>query len=147
MNKKGQGYSINVVIIIAIALIVLVVLIAIFTGRLSNFVESDVQDIRVEVQVVTALDNLKDLGFESECFEEKVVKEYKTTTMLERCKKEFCESTPFDCYYGNFIINGHYVCTDFDRCVDFCMDVDRPKPYIVSWNETVCIKEILVRKI
>ncbi len=36
--KKSQGLSINVIIIVAIALIVLVVLIAIFTGRLGNFV-------------------------------------------------------------------------------------------------------------
>lgn len=39
MNKKGQGLSINVIIIVAIALIVLVVLIAIFTGRMGNFVK------------------------------------------------------------------------------------------------------------
>ena len=36
--KKSQGLSINVIIIVAIALIVLVVLIAVFTGRLGNFV-------------------------------------------------------------------------------------------------------------
>ena len=38
MNKKSQGLSINVIIIVAIALIVLVVLIAVFTGRLGNFI-------------------------------------------------------------------------------------------------------------
>ncbi len=39
-NKKGQGISINAIIIAAIALIVLVVLVAIFTGKLSDWVGS-----------------------------------------------------------------------------------------------------------
>ena len=38
-SKKSQGMSINVIIIVAICLIVLVVLIAIFTGRMGNFVK------------------------------------------------------------------------------------------------------------
>ena len=39
MNKKSQGLSINVIIIVAIALIVLVVLIAVFTGRMGEFIK------------------------------------------------------------------------------------------------------------
>lgn len=38
MNKKSQGLSINAIILVAIGLIVLVVLIAVFTGRMGNFV-------------------------------------------------------------------------------------------------------------
>ena len=38
MRKKSQGLSINAIILVAIGLIVLVVLIAIFTGRMGNFV-------------------------------------------------------------------------------------------------------------
>ena len=37
-SRKSQGLSVNVIIIVAIALIVLIVLIAVFTGRLGNFV-------------------------------------------------------------------------------------------------------------
>ena len=37
MNKKSQGLSINLIIIVAIALIILVVVIAIFTGRMGDF--------------------------------------------------------------------------------------------------------------
>ena len=48
MNKKAQGLSINVIIIVAIALIVLVVLIAIFTGRLGNFVTGVDQTVDCE---------------------------------------------------------------------------------------------------
>src|SRR3989338_669762 len=36
--KKSQGLSINAIILVAIGLIVLVVLIAVFTGRMGNFV-------------------------------------------------------------------------------------------------------------
>ena len=39
MRKKSQGLSINVIILVAIGLIVLVVLIAVFTGRMGNFVK------------------------------------------------------------------------------------------------------------
>ena len=37
MNKKSQGLSVNLIIIVAIALIILVVVIAIFTGRMGDF--------------------------------------------------------------------------------------------------------------
>ena len=38
MNKKSQGLSINLIIIVSIALVVLVVVIAIFTGRMGDWV-------------------------------------------------------------------------------------------------------------
>tara|TARA_B100000315_G_C14168274_1_gene403340 strand:- start:78 stop:347 length:270 start_codon:yes stop_codon:yes gene_type:complete len=38
MNKKSQGLSVNLIIIVAIALVVLVVVIAIFTGKMGDWV-------------------------------------------------------------------------------------------------------------
>jgi len=38
MNKKSQGLSINLIIIVSIALVVLVVVIAIFTGKMGDWV-------------------------------------------------------------------------------------------------------------
>ncbi|MAH51183.1 hypothetical protein CMI37_35525 [Candidatus Pacearchaeota archaeon] len=42
--KKGQGISINVIIIAAVALAILVVLVAIFTGKIGNFNQEDVNE-------------------------------------------------------------------------------------------------------
>ena len=38
MNKKSQGLSVNLIIIVAIALVILVVVIAIFTGKMGDWV-------------------------------------------------------------------------------------------------------------
>ena len=40
MNKKAQGLSVNLIIIVAIALVILVVVIAIFTGKMGDWVSS-----------------------------------------------------------------------------------------------------------
>ena len=59
MNKKSQGLSINLIIIVAIALIILVVVIAIFTGRMGDFM-GGVQEQKTCLSACAGLNKVSD---------------------------------------------------------------------------------------
>jgi len=82
------------------------------------------------------------LGFETECFENETVEKYELIekdfdTLVDYCDYIFCTGELYtSCIWSSW-----------SDCIIENEDTFSKNPFIRFWNETVCTKEILVRRL